>query len=55
MFERQCWWVTGASSGIGEGLSRALAARGGRPVAMQRRRGLVNGEENRFRETSGDG
>ena len=27
MFERQCWWITGASSGIGEGLARALAAR----------------------------
>ena len=28
MFQRQCWWITGASSGIGAGLARALAARG---------------------------
>src|SRR5262245_42320295 len=28
MFANQCWWVTGASSGIGEHLARALAARG---------------------------
>ena len=27
MFDEQCWWITGASSGIGEGLARALAAR----------------------------
>ena len=28
MFENECWWITGASSGIGAGLARALAARG---------------------------
>lgn len=28
LFERQCWWITGASSGIGEAVARALAARG---------------------------
>jgi dehydrogenase/reductase SDR family member 7B len=28
MFEKQCWWITGASSGIGAELARALAARG---------------------------
>lgn len=28
MFDKQCWWITGASSGIGEALARALAARG---------------------------
>jgi dehydrogenase/reductase SDR family member 7B len=28
MFKEQCWWITGASSGIGASLARALAARG---------------------------
>jgi dehydrogenase/reductase SDR family member 7B len=28
MFEKQCWWITGASSGIGAALARSLAARG---------------------------
>jgi short-subunit dehydrogenase len=28
MFAGQCWWVTGASSGIGAALARALARRG---------------------------
>jgi dehydrogenase/reductase SDR family member 7B len=28
VFEGQCWWITGASSGIGAALARALAAKG---------------------------
>lgn len=28
MFANQCWWITGASSGIGESLARALAGQG---------------------------
>ena len=27
MFEGKCWWITGASSGIGAALARALASR----------------------------
>jgi dehydrogenase/reductase SDR family protein 7B len=28
MFESQCWWITGASSGIGKAIAQALAAKG---------------------------
>jgi short-subunit dehydrogenase len=36
MFKGQCWWITGASSGIGEALARALCARGASVVLSGR-------------------
>ena len=36
MFQGQCWWITGASSGIGEGLARSAAAAGARLILSGR-------------------
>lgn len=41
MFEGQCWWITGASSGIGEGLARALNTKGASLVLSGRNVGAL--------------
>ena len=43
MFKGKCWWITGASSGIGEGLARALAQRGASLVLSGRNVAALEG------------
>lgn len=36
MHSNECWWITGASSGIGEGIARSVAAHGARLILSGR-------------------
>jgi dehydrogenase/reductase SDR family member 7B len=36
MRNKECWWITGASSGIGEGIARSVAAQGARLILSGR-------------------
>ena len=50
MFQGQCWWVTGASSGIGEALARALSARGASVVLSGRNLAALDAGEGQLRD-----
>jgi dehydrogenase/reductase SDR family member 7B len=41
MFKGKCWWITGASSGIGESLARALTVRGASLILSGRNVGAL--------------
>ena len=43
MFDKQCWWITGASSGIGEALARALASEGANLILSGRNVAALEG------------
>ncbi len=46
-YENECWWITGASSGIGAALARELGARGARVILSGR-------DEERLAGVAGD-
>jgi short-subunit dehydrogenase len=52
MFESKVWWITGASSGIGEALAEALAAKGARLILSGRNESALSAVAQRCKTQS---